>query len=211
MGGHEGGQVASRIAVETVKQSYSQSRETDAQRALAHAFAEAHQQIQLRAVEQPSLKGMGTTCTAFALVNDRLYFAHIGDSRLYLLQSGALRLLSHDHTLIARWVQSGVIKPEEAEHHPQKHVLTAAMGVAGEINPDVPAGPVSVRQADTLMICTDGLWGQMSEAEIHAVLGKESPENACREFVRLARERGGPDNITVLVLRIGGGARPRLA
>lgn len=211
MGGHEGGQVASRMAVDAVKEHYSHSPESDAQKALVHAFSEAHRQIQLRAAEVTRLHGMGTTCTAIALVNGRLHFAHVGDSRLYLLRNGQLQILTHDHTLIARWVESGVIQPEEAEHHPQKHVLTAALGVADEVRPDVPVAPVFLQERDTLMLCSDGLWGEMGEADIRQVLGMQSPEKVCREFVSLAKKRGGPDNITVLVLRIVESSRPRLA
>jgi protein phosphatase len=211
MGGHEGGQVASRLAVEALNESYSHSTDIDPQKALVHAFFEAHQRIQSRAEEVSRLHGMGTTCTAFALVNTKLYFAHVGDSRLYLLRDRNLQLLSHDHTLIARWLESGVIRPEEAENHPQKHVLTAALGVPEDVHPDVPSGPISVQTGDIAMICTDGLWGQISEVEILQILGMQSTETACREFVKLANERGGPDNITVLIMRISENQRSRMA
>jgi PPM family protein phosphatase len=202
MGGHEGGQIASRIAVEAVQETYSASSEADAQSRLLEAFREAHQRIRQRARESPLLRGMGTTCTAFALVGGDVYFAHIGDSHLYLLHQGNLRLLTRDHSLVARLIETGVIRAEEAENHPQKHVLTAALGVAGEIDPDFPAQPVAVEKSDVLLLCTDGLWGQASDSEIEQVLSAQPPTDACRSLVDLAKRRGGPDNITVQIARI---------
>ena len=203
MGGHEGGQIASRIAVETIQQSYSNPAEADPQRRLLEAFREAHRRIQQQAREYSDLRGMGTTCTAFALVNGQLHYAHIGDSHLYLLRARNLRLLTRDDSLVARLVQAGVIRPEQAENHPQKHVLTSALGVADEIHPDFPAEPLQLEKSDVLLVCTDGLWGQMTDSEIEEVLSTETPTDACRELVQLAKDRGGPDNITLQVARIG--------
>ena len=202
MGGHEGGQIASRIAVEVVERSYSGSSEPDIQKRLLEAFRHAHGRIQQLAQRSPLLQGMGTTCTAFAVVKDALYYAHVGDSHLYLLHQGKLRLLTHDHSLVARLIENGVIRAEEAENHPQKHVLTAALGVTEEVEPDFSIEPVPLERSDVLLLCTDGLWGQASDSEIEQVLSAEPPIDACRTLVALAKERGGPDNITLQVARI---------
>jgi protein phosphatase len=202
MGGHEGGQIASHIAVETIKRSYSSASEAQPRASLLTAFREAHHQIQQKSNENPDLHGMGTTCTAFAIVGSSLYFAHIGDSRLYLFRDGKLRLLSRDHSLVARLLETGVIRQEDAENHPQKHVLTAALGVADEIEPDLSPEPLTLQYADVLLICTDGLWGQVSDDELSRVLASEAPRNACQTLVRMAKERGGPDNITLQVARL---------
>ena len=202
MGGHEGGQVASRIAVEIFAESYAASAEPDSQKRLLNALTEAHHRIQRKAGEDPRLGAMGTTCTALALVDSRLYFVHVGDSRLYLLRAGKLRSLTRDHTLIARLIEKGVIRPEEAENHPQKHVLTSALGVADDIEIDFPPEPLPIQADDVLLICSDGLWGQMNLSEIQQATASQSPENACRALVQLAKERGGPDNITLQILRI---------
>ena len=202
MGGHEGGQIASRMAVETLSEAYAASAEPDSQKRLLNALAEAHQRIQSKAREDSRLSGMGTTCTAFALVNARLHFVHVGDSRLYLLREGKLRSLTRDHTLIARLIEKGVIRPEEAENHPQKHVLTSALGVAEDIEIDFPPEPLPIQAGDVLLICTDGLWGQMNLNEIQHATASQSPKNACRALVQLAKERGGPDNITLQILHI---------
>ena len=210
MGGYEGGQVASRMAVETIPEAYSRSSETDPQKALLQSFAEAHLKIQKCARENPGLTAMGTTCTAFALVKRKIYVAHVGDSRLYLLREGHLQLLTHDHTLVARWLESGAIQPEAAANHPQKHVLTAALGVADDIHPDFPPEPLPARPGDVLLLSTDGLWGQISNGEIQHVLNSQSSATACRMLVQLAKDRGGPDNITVQIMRILDDSRSRL-
>ena len=203
MGGHEGGQVASRIAVEDIQQAYLTSAQADPQHRLLEAFHEIHRHIQQHAGQNPDLLGMGTTCTAFALVGNHLYYAHVGDSRLYLLRPGnRLRLLTNDHTLVARLLETGAIVPEKAESHPQRHVLTSAVGVADEIDPDFCAEPLLLRKSDVLLLCTDGLWGQISDSEIQQILPSKSPADACRTLVQLAKERGGPDNITLQIARI---------
>jgi protein phosphatase len=202
MGGHEGGQIASRIAVDVVEKTYAGSSEPDVQKRLLEAFHQAHGRIQQRAQQSPVLQGMGTTCTAFALVRGELYYAHVGDSHLYLLHDSRLRLLTHDHSLVARLIENGVIRAEEAEKHPQKHVLTAALGVAEVIEPDFPAQPVPVQRSDVLLLCTDGLWGQASDAEILEVLARQAPSAACKTLVDLVKARGGPDNITVQIARL---------
>jgi protein phosphatase len=202
MGGCEGGQVASRIAVENLQQAYAASAQADPQHRLLEAFYEIHRQIQQHAGENPDLLGMGTTCTAFAFLGHHLYYAHVGDSRLYLLQPGSLRLLTRDHTLVARLLETGAILPKNAESHPQRHVLTSAVGVTDEIDPDFSAEPLLLQKSDVLLLCTDGLWGQISDPEIQQIVSSRSPVDACRTLVQLAKERGGPDNITLQIAQI---------
>ena len=203
MGGHEGGQIASRLAVETFIKAYAGAADADPAKRLLSALKDAHRHIQECASENPHLSSMGTTCTALALIDRRLYFVHVGDSRLYLLREGKLRILSRDHTLIARLLEKGLVQPEHAQDHPQKHVLTSALGVPGEeMEIDAPPQPLPLHSNDIVMICTDGLWGQMQDDEIESALAFQSPDAACRSLVQLAKERGGPDNITLQVLRI---------
>jgi serine/threonine protein phosphatase PrpC len=203
MGGHEGGQIASRLAVETFTKAYAAANDPGPQKRLLTALGQAHLSIQQRAQQNPQLNSMGTTCTACALVDSRLYFVHVGDSRLYLLREGKLRILSRDHTLIARLLEKGLIRRDQVQDHPQKHVLTSALGVPDEeMEIDAPPEPLPLHQGDTLMICTDGLWGQMEGDEIEQALVSQSPSAACRSLVQLAKDHGGPDNITLQVLRI---------
>lgn len=202
MGGCEGGQFASRIAVESMEEVYSNSADSDPQQRLLAGFREAHAQIQRRARENPGLHGMGTTMTVCAVIGNHLYYAHIGDSRLYLLRAGKLRVITRDHSLVSRLVETGIIRAEDADNHPQKHVLTAAVGIAEEIEPDFSSAPLPLEKSDILLLCTDGLWGQMSEPELQDALTSQAPADACRSLVQLAKDHGGPDNITLQIVRL---------
>jgi PPM family protein phosphatase len=202
MGGAEGGQFASQIAVESVQELYSSPDEADPQQRLVNGLHLANSRVLERARKEPALHGMGTTLTAVAIVGNNLYFAHIGDSRLYLCRKGSIRPLTRDHSLVARLVESGVIRPQDAEAHPQRHVLTAAVGVTDAIEPDVPSAPLRIEKDDVLLLCTDGLWGQISESEISQIISSHSTEDAARALVQLAKDHGGPDNITLQILRV---------
>jgi serine/threonine protein phosphatase PrpC len=202
MGGYEGGQEASRIAVETIEETYAHSPDTDPQSSLLAGFQAAHQRILQEADERPALHGMGTTCTALALLGNHLYYAHVGDSRLYLVHDSNISRLTHDHSYVSRLIEHGIISPEEAESHPQRHILTAALGAGSDLTLDCPEKPVSLEKGDVVVLCTDGLWGVVHDQEIQAVVGAKKPSEACRELVRTAKKRGGPDNITVQILRV---------
>ncbi len=139
MGGHEGGQEASRLAVEAIQETYADGLVTDPQALLTAGFLEAHQRIQSYAITHTKLRGMGTTATAAVLVADRLYYAHVGDSRLYRVNKEEITRLTHDHSYVGRLVENGVITPEEAEAHPQRNILTAALGAGAEIVVEAPA------------------------------------------------------------------------
>ena len=203
MGGYEGGQEASRLAVETVRDVYSRAPNGDPQAALLRALQSAHECIRNYANGHPGHYGMGTTCTALVLKGDSLHFAHVGDSRLYLARGAEISQLTRDHSYVSRLVQSGLISLKEAENHPQRHILTAALGNANGLVPHIPDYPVPLENRDILVLCTDGLWGQVSPGELRDVVCTKAPSEACRELVKLARERGGPDNITVQLLYLG--------
>jgi protein phosphatase len=203
MGGYEGGQEASRIAVEVIEKVYGEARYGDPQILLLEGFREAHQRIQEHANQHPELQGMGTTCTAIAVVGNRLYYAHVGDSRLYLVHDSEISRLTRDHSYVGRLVQNGIISLEEAEAHPQRHILTAAMGAGAEISPDCSPQPISLEMGDVLLLCTDGLWSLVSDSELQNAVAGSKPSDACGKLVEIAKERGGADNITVQVLRVG--------
>jgi len=202
MGGYEGGQEASRLAIETVRHIYGSFVENDPQKTLLEALASAHRSIQRYAQEHPQFQGMGTTCTALSIVDRQLCFAHVGDSRLYLVREAAISRLTRDHTYVSRLVESGLVRSEEAESHPQRHILTAALGSGEAVEPDVPESPLSLQKGDTLVLCTDGLWSLIAEQELGRIVQADTPAESCRLLVRMALERGAPDNITVLVLRV---------
>jgi len=202
MGGYEGGQEASSLAVETVRHVYDREFHGDPQAALVTGLRSAHDAIQRYAAEHPEFTGMGTTCTALSIVDSQLHFAHVGDSRLYLLRDGTASRLTRDHSYVGRLVESGIVSAEDAEHHPHRHILTAALGSGHEIDPYTPKQPVALHPGDTLILCTDGLWGVVGEAELARIGMRASPADACRKLVNAALEHGAPDNVTVVVLRI---------
>lgn len=209
MGGHEGGQEASRLAVETIQDVYDHDPADDPRDALLKGFRIAHERIRQYAEAHPEFHGMGTTCTALALQDFRLYFVHVGDSRLYLVRGDSISRLTRDHSYVGRLVESGVLNSDEAENHPQRHILTAALGAGGEIIADSPDSPMTLENGDALVLCTDGLWGLVHEPEILKAVAGHEASAACAELVKMARERGGPDNITVQILRLpGNGSAP---
>jgi serine/threonine protein phosphatase PrpC len=203
MGGYEGGQEASRIAVETIEKVYADSDENGPRAWLAAGFRAAHQRILQHAVAHPEFRGMGTTCTAVAVLGSQLYYAHVGDSRLYLCQEAKIYRLTRDHSYVGRLVEQGIVSPAEAASHPQRHILTAALGAGAEVSPESPEEAISLGPGDGLVLCTDGLWSLVSEAEIADALAAGGVQDACARLVNLARQRGGPDNITVQILRMG--------
>jgi protein phosphatase len=202
MGGYEGGQEASRLAVETVRHIYDRDFDGNAQTTLVTALQSAHDMIQRYALEHPEFQGMGTTCTALSIIGRQLCFAHIGDSRLYLIRRETISRLTRDHSYVSRLVESGIVRSEDAESHPQRHILTAALGSGRDLTPHVPEQPLALQDGDSLLLCTDGLWGLVGDLEIAAVVRANSPADTCLRLVRMAIERGGPDNITVQILRI---------
>lgn len=202
MGGYEGGQEASRLSVETLRHIYDRDFDGDPQTTLVSAFRSAHEAIQRFAFEHPQFHGMGTTCTAVAIVRRDLFFAHVGDSRLYLVHHGAMSRLTRDHSYVGRLVETGIVRSEDAESHPQRHILTAALGSGNEVLPQFSEQPIALETGDTLVLCTDGLWGLVPDQNIARVVEASAPADACLKLVRMALERGGPDNVTVQVLRI---------
>jgi serine/threonine protein phosphatase PrpC len=205
MGGHEGGQEASRIAVEAIQEVFAETPDGQVQSLLLAGFQIAHERILDYAAGHPELHGMGTTATAIALLENQLYYAHVGDSRLYLVRGASISRVTHDHSYVGRLVENGVISSEEAENHPQRHILTAALGAGAELSPEAPKDPIELQKGDVLVLCTDGLWSLLGENEIQSIVAASEPPEACHALIKMTKDRGGPDNITVQVLRLSTG------
>src|SRR5690349_17797834 len=200
MGGHAAGEVASRIAAETVRSVYFQ-RDGSVFSVLGAAFAAANRQILDWAADHPECAGMGTTCTALALRDDGAWIAHIGDSRAYLLRDGDLRQLTPDQTLVAQLVSEGKLSVEEAARSPVNNVLLQALGMGPAIEPVIRTHPQQVVPGDILMLCSDGLSGLVSEQVIASIAARMSPHDACAALIDAALRAGGHDNISVGVFR----------
>jgi len=202
MGGYEGGQEASRIAVETVEEVYSTTTARDPRAVLMKAFQEAHRRIREYAEKHPALHNMGTTCTSIVILGSQLYFAHVGDSRLYLIREGKISKITNDHSYVGKLVEHGVIRAEEAEKHPQRHILTSALGSGPEIFPDVPETPQPLQSGDVLVLCSDGLWGVVGDQVVENAVSAKKLSDAADALVGKAKALGGPDNITLQILRV---------
>jgi protein phosphatase len=121
---------------------------------------------------------------------------------LYLIRDASISRLTHDHSYVTRLVENGIIRAEEAESHPQRHILTAALGAGSSITPDAPEQPFALQSGDVLVLCTDGLWGLLSDREIQEIVSGKTVDEICHALVATAKKRGGPDNITVQVLKL---------
>jgi len=202
MGGYEGGRVASGIAVEVVRDTYLAEPAAEPHDALIAAFHNAHAAIQEQARNDPHLSSMGTTCTAAVVRDHQLYYGHVGDSRLYMLRDGAISRVTRDHSHVGGLVEEGRLTLEEAAVHPERNVLTAALGMSGSVEADFSEQPIALMSGDILLICTDGLHGLVSDEEMLSVASTAAPSEACRKLVEMAKQRGGPDNITLQILKI---------
>ena len=200
MGGHRGGGTASRLAAETVNEQLLSIGNADPSEVLRKALTSANSKIFTEAQGNPDLRGMGTTTSALLIRGGRGWFAHVGDSRIYLLRGTELRQLTDDHSLVASMVREGLLTTQEAENHPRRNVLQRSMGVSEEVEIDV-RGPLELQEGDTFVICSDGLHGVVKEDEIRQA-ATLPVDDAAEELVRRALGKGAPDNVTVIVARI---------
>jgi protein phosphatase len=200
MGGHRGGATASRLATETVKAQYLGSSSGDVGAALREALTKANAKVFSEAQTNPDLRGMGTTTSALVVRGTQAWFAHVGDSRIYMVRGDAVKQLTEDHSLVATMVREGLLTAQEAETHPRRNVLQRSIGVGEEVEVDV-RGPIELQENDTFVLCSDGLHGLVKENEIKDI-AKLPIQQAANDFVKLALERGAPDNVTVIVARV---------
>jgi len=200
MGGHRGGGTASRLAVDTVKTSYLAADKDDVPAVLREAMTRANARVFTEAQSNADLRGMGTTTSALVIRGEKAWFAHVGDSRIYMLRGDEFRQLTQDHSLVATMVREGLLTEAEAETHPRRNVLQRSIGVTEDVEIDV-VGPIDVQEGDVFLLCSDGLHGVLKEDELKEV-AKLPIERAADEYVRLALQRGAPDNVTVIVAKV---------
>jgi len=209
MGGHQGGETASRVAVETIGEVFRRSAEGP-EATLLDAFRAANQRIWQMAQQDEHLHGMGTTGVALLLSSGGpLWLAHVGDSRAYRFRNGVLERLTVDHSMVEHMREQGLITEEEAANHPDRNVILRSLGVQPTVDVDLTAVPSE--PGDRYLLCSDGLSGVVPETEIAAVIERNRPADAARLLVDLANQRGGPDNVTVQLVQIPGGEPPARA
>jgi len=205
MGGHAAGEVASALALATLRKVLKEARAGPPQ-ALADALSEANRAIRAHARDHPETEGMGTTCTAALVRGDALWIGHIGDSRAYLWRDGALAQLSEDHTLSAQLLRDGAIG--EHETAATAGLLLRALGAADEVEPMLTASGLALQRDDRLLLCSDGLHGVVTDEEMRAALQTDDPRLACESLIKAAIAAGAPDNVSVGVFRFHEQAEP---
>lgn len=199
VGGNSAGEVASQLAVETYCQSYeARDRNGSLGDHLLNGMLEANRVILEQAAGDPKLAGMATTCTAALIRGGELWIGHVGDCRAYLVHAGQLFQLTQDHSVAAEYESQGQELPPDKKH--LRNVLTRCLGFDSEVQVDV-YDPVAFEKDSIVVICSDGLTKVVSSDEILYTVSMHLPGRACKRMVELARERGGPDNITVQVAR----------
>lgn len=190
MGGHEAGEIASRIGVETILEQYYQDTDHDRPVALEQAFFEAN-----RRINEQGPGNMGTTGVAALFLNNTLYVANVGDSRAYLIREGQMSQISRDHSLVAEQVAAGIVSAEQARHLNYRNMITRALGYRAEVQVDIFTIPL--QEGDIVLLSSDGLHGLVEDDEIAQIVLTSKPEQAIRRLISTANDRGGVDNITV--------------
>lgn len=208
MGGHAGGEIASRLTVEAVERGVlgAQGRIREAAtrgevaEALEGAVQGACKQVYERSLSDPRLFGMGTTLSGLLLVGRSAWVAHVGDSRVYLLRKGGIRRLTEDHSLVQEQIRAGILTPDEARHSNLRNIITRSVGFEASVPVDILQE--EMRGGDTFLLCSDGLSNLVEDEEI-AWIAQTMPGEALAEaLIQLANERGGDDNITAVVVHI---------
>lgn len=212
MGGHAGGEVASRLAVEVIERELLRRREespetfadpaSDSVRdAFVQAVETASREVFARSAAEPRLHGMGTTLTGLLLQGRTAWVAHVGDSRIYLMRGGQIRLLTEDHSLVHEQMRAGLLTPEEARHSHLRNIITRSVGFEARVPVDV--SKEEVREGDLFLLCSDGLSNLVDDEEMLEFAESHPPEQLPDVLVDLANARGGDDNITAVVVRVG--------
>ncbi len=219
MGGHNAGEIASSMAIDEIKAFIKnnftklgdyETNETEVHNLICDAIIYANDKIYKKAIMDSSCHGMGTTLSLVLIIDKTIYIGHVGDSRIYLIRNNQIIRLTEDHSLVAELVKSGTIKPEEAVRHPQKNVITRAIGT--EYSVDTDSGHHNINDGDYIVLCTDGLSNLLEDEEImNIVFDSVLLDDACDNLINTAKARGGHDNITVVLIQIekGGEANDR--
>jgi len=203
MGGAAAGEVASRIAVDTLIERLCEARsQENRRRVLEDAIADANQRVHSRAEREAALRGMGTTLVALAIGGDHALIGHVGDSRCYLFRKGKLIRKTLDHSLVDEQVRLGQLTQDEADHSPLRNVITRAIGTQNSVAADI--GELDLRPGDILLLCSDGLTRELPDDNIALLLKEEGDlDELCSRLVNAAKAAGGHDNITAVLVRAG--------
>jgi protein phosphatase len=203
MGGRSGGSLASKIAVEVLMQEYYKDTSHSIPQALERAFHKANESVWSRGYNDIDLKGMATTLTAVVLKGSKAYFAHVGDSRGYIVSRNEISRFTQDHSFVAELVKAGQITEEEAESHPDANIITRAVGLDQAVKVDAPADPLRIQSGQYVMLCCDGVFKVLTDKDLLTTVNEfRAPEVISQKLIRKAIDRGTTDNVTVLIARV---------
>jgi PPM family protein phosphatase len=201
MGGHQGGELASRMIVERVQAEYYRIS-ADPGSALAGAVRAANREVLVYTRQNPQFAGMGATCVAAAVARGLAWLAHVGDSRLYLVRGGGAYRMTQDHSAAMELVRLGVLTLDQADHHENRNLILRAVGTRQDLEISTWKQPFPLQVGDRLVLCSDGMYESIPDREIAELSATNNATAACAALVQLALERDGTDNITVAVLRV---------
>lgn len=216
IGGHQAGEVAAELAVNSITSYIAESDGKDPLTLISQGIGIANQAIHAEADKDPMRQGMGSTCACAWVIKDQLYISSVGDSRIYLQRGGELFRLTKDHTWIQDALENGIITPEQAKDHPRAHIIRRFLGSPNPINPDMGFHTRSssseeeiefnqgmhLNPRDQVLLCSDGLTDLVQDDEIQEILFTKQPDTAVNDLLALANQRGGHDNITIVILTV---------
>ena len=202
MGGHVGGATASSIAVSSIIEFFQREVYDNPIQAIDHALSFANEQIYASALNNPELKGMGTTAVVLLIRNEECFVGHVGDSRIYLYSDAKLNRLSKDHSFVQTLVDSGIISDDEAESHPNKNQILQALGIASSVKGTISPAAILPKTGDTFLLCSDGLNGMVKDGDMQHILSVNNIEIAAENLITAALNAGGTDNITSALVKI---------
>lgn len=203
MGAHAAGELASKLSTDNIPLAYHKALDQPPVEALRTSLEEANEKIHQRGQANREFAGMGTTTSALALLPEGAVVAHVGDSRVYRVRDGQIEQLSFDHSLVWEMTAGGQMRGQEVPLLIPKNIITRSLGPNAHVQVDLE-GPFPCRAGDTFLLCSDGLSGQVQDDELGAIMAALPPSEAARVLVDLANLRGGPDNITLIVIRVNG-------
>lgn len=210
MGAHAVGELASKMACDNIPFNYNKAKIGTSSDAITKAYREVGEQIHSRATANRDFQGMGTTCTTLLMLPEGVLVAHVGDSRAYRIRRGVIDQLSFDHSMVWELMKRNLLPPDQANISVPKNVITRSLGPDPNVEVDIE-GPLAVEPGDVYLLCSDGLSGPVTDPELGAFAENFHPKDACRYLISLANLRGGHDNITVVILRIGTWVEPDTA
>jgi serine/threonine protein phosphatase PrpC len=200
LGGNNAGEVASQLSVDIIYESFRENNQTDYLERIKSSFMEANKAVYERSVSESKLDGMLTTAEVLFIKDDKAYWGHIGDSRIYLFTNNELQQLTKDHSLVQKMIDDGILSTEEAFLHPNRNIITKALGDSGPIEVDLDKFNIQLKDENFFFVCTDGVTCVVDDNELEEILKLSDIHNISRRITSIVEERGAPDNFSFVII-----------